>query len=189
VILLPGHDKPKCGAKKRQGEGTCKRPSGWGTDHAGTGNCKLHGGNTPAGRMGAANQQARKELARLDVDPVGDPLQQLATLAGQVLAWRDSMAAKVNDLSSLRYQMSGENGDGGEQLRAEVALWERALDRCERVLTAMARLNIDERLARISEQQAERIERALRTALTELGLGLEEQDKAARSVGRHLRAV
>lgn len=38
---------PLCGAKKRTGEGTCTRPAGWGTDHVGTGRCKLHGGCTP----------------------------------------------------------------------------------------------------------------------------------------------
>lgn len=36
-----------CGAKKRQGEGTCRLPAGWGTDHVGRGRCKLHGGCTP----------------------------------------------------------------------------------------------------------------------------------------------
>lgn len=32
-----------CGAKNRSGQ-PCKRPAGWGTDHVGTGKCKLHGG-------------------------------------------------------------------------------------------------------------------------------------------------
>jgi hypothetical protein len=44
------HDRPQCGARKRQpaypGE-TCARPAGWGTEHAGYGKCKLHGGATP----------------------------------------------------------------------------------------------------------------------------------------------
>lgn len=37
-----------CGGKTRSG-GKCKRPAGWGTDHAGTGKCKLHGGSTLRG--------------------------------------------------------------------------------------------------------------------------------------------
>jgi len=36
-----------CGAKNRYGE-PCQHEAGWGTDHVGTGKCKLHGGN--AGR-------------------------------------------------------------------------------------------------------------------------------------------
>lgn len=33
----------ECGGKTNSG-GKCKRPAGWGTDHAGEGKCKLHGG-------------------------------------------------------------------------------------------------------------------------------------------------
>jgi hypothetical protein len=128
------------------------------------------------------------ELARLEVDPVGDPVTQLAVLAGQILAWRDAMAEKVNALTSIRYEAIGENGSG-EQLRAEVALWERALDRCERVLIAMAKLNIDERLARISERQLGMIEAALSAALASEGLDLEAQARAKRVVARHLRVA
>jgi hypothetical protein len=154
--------------------------------------CRAHGGQLPRVRAKAeANlleKRAAAEIAALDVDPVGDPLHQLSVLAAQVLAWRDSMAGQVNNLTSLRYESFGE-GSSGEQLRAEVALWERALDRCERVLVAMARLNIDERLAKISEQQAVLIEQALKAGLADLGLDLETQDRAAKSVARHLRSV
>lgn len=39
------NEAPKlCGATKRQGPGICRRPAGWGTNHAGDGRCKLHGG-------------------------------------------------------------------------------------------------------------------------------------------------
>jgi hypothetical protein len=37
-----------CNAHKTDGSGYCGQPAGWGTDHAGYGRCKLHGGNTPA---------------------------------------------------------------------------------------------------------------------------------------------
>jgi hypothetical protein len=36
--------KPKCGAKRHKSKETCKLPAGWGTEHPGTGRCKLHGG-------------------------------------------------------------------------------------------------------------------------------------------------
>jgi hypothetical protein len=39
------HDN-HCGGPKRHG-GTCTRPAGWGTSHAGRGRCKLHGGTLP----------------------------------------------------------------------------------------------------------------------------------------------
>lgn len=55
---------PKCGATKKQDEGTCELPAGWGTDHPGVGNCKLHGGSTPNGI-----ENARKIL-RQHLDPL-----------------------------------------------------------------------------------------------------------------------
>lgn len=176
----------KCSGKRRDGN-----PCG---SYAITGGtvCSSHGGQLPRVKAkaaaNAAEQRAMTQIAKLDLQPVGDPLQQLAILAAQMLAWRDSMAEQVNALTSLRYESHGDAGSS-EQLRSEVVLWERALDRCERVLTAMARLNIDERMAKISERQAERIEQALRLALNDLGLGADQQNEAARNVSRHLRAV
>lgn len=126
--------------------------------------CRMH-----VGRRAAAvrlDAEAADALARLDLPPVEDPLSELAKVCAQVLGWKDRIAMKVNALTSLRYE-----GDGsGEQLRAEVALWERALDRCERFLTAMARLDIDERLAKISEQRAEVIISVFTAALERAGI-------------------
>jgi hypothetical protein len=180
----PGHGHPCCGAKKRQGEGNCQRPAGWGTDHLGFGPCRTHGGNTKNHRTAALNQQAERLLADLNAPPVDNPLTELARITGQVVAWKDGLAAKVNELTSLRYST-----DGGEQLRSEVALFERALDRCERFLTAMAKLNIDERLARIEQQQADLVTYAVTMTLEELGLPTEQQAEARRGVARHLRVV
>jgi hypothetical protein len=151
--------------------------------------CWAHGGNLPRVKAKAAvslaQEQARAELAALDVEPVGDPLRQLALLAGQAVAWKDTMAERVNMLAGLRYEGAG----AGEQLRAEVALWERALDRCGKFLVSMARLRIDDRLAKVTEAQADLIERAVTAALASEGLDLAAQDRARHVVSRHLRAV
>ena len=59
-----------CGSKKKQGTGTCTKPAGWGTDHVGFGNCKLHGGASPNGVKHAEKQEAawRQRLAD-ELDP------------------------------------------------------------------------------------------------------------------------
>ena len=151
-------DAPRCAAtSKRSGQRCKRRPS------PGAKTCYIHGGRTALASLRVIEEQALAELARLDLPPVEDPLSELARVCAQVLAWKDSMAGKVNKLDELRYE--GKGDAGGEQLRAEVALWERALDRCERFLTAMARLNIDERLTRISEERAELIISVLSAAL------------------------
>lgn len=182
--VTPIHDGRYCGAKKKQGEGCCMQAAGWGTDHPGVGRCKLHGGCAPSSRVAAVEQQARRELARLNVAPVADPLSALAQIAGEVLAWKDTIAGKVNELTSLRYST-----EGGEQLRSEVALFERALDRCEKFLTAMARLNIDERLVTIERAKADIVIAAVEAALARAGVTGQAAIEAKREAARHLRAV
>lgn len=185
-------DKPKCGAKTRQPEssGSCQRPAGWGTDHAGIGHCRLHGGNTKAQRTQAdrirADREVRAVLAELDVAPIEDPLSALMQLGGQVLAWQQATAMLVNGLGErVRY----EGGTGAEQLRAEVQLYERSMDRAEKVLSSIARLNIEERLAQISEAQADRVLAAIDAALAAAGLAGADATKARQVAARHLRAV
>ncbi len=186
-------DKPKCGAKKgtkKAGDqGFCSKPAGYGTDHLGYGPCKHHMGSTPAVTAKykgvAMESDAARALAQLDVQPIDNPLEALALLAGQAVAWKDAMAARVNELMEIRFV----NDDTSEQLRSEVQLWERALDRCEKVLVSMARLNIDERLAQIDERSAEIVTKAVLATLKDLDVSDEVRREARKSVGRHLRAV
>jgi len=150
--------------------------------------CHKHGGSAPQVKAAAAirvtEERTRRELARLNLPPVEDPLTELARVAAEVVAWKDAIGAKVNELTELRYKA----GEGGEQLRSEVALWERALDRCERFLTAMARLNIDERLARISEAQAAAVIAAIAVACDVLRVTPEQRRLAIEAVRDHLAA-
>lgn len=180
-------DTPRCGGKLHKRDGTCTLPAGWGTDHVGFGRCRKHWGNSATGVKAAENErldtEARQVLARLDVPPVGDPLSELARVAGQVVAWKDQMAAKVNELTELRY--SGQLGQ--EQLRSELLLWERALDRCVATLTAMAKLGIEERQMRLTERQAAIVNAVLRAALADIGLSPEQMEAARPAIARHLR--
>jgi hypothetical protein len=70
----------KCGAKNRQGQ-PCARPAGWGTDHVGSGRCKMHGGKTPI-KHGRYSKTVRERLGpileQLEADP--DPLNLLPEL-------------------------------------------------------------------------------------------------------------
>lgn len=120
-------------------------------------------------------QEARTELARLDVKPVDDPIRELQKLVGQVLAWKDAIGRMVNQLETIRY----EDELGGEQLRSEVALFERAMDWCERVLGAMAWLNIDEQLVKFSEGQGRVIIQVMTAAFAELGLTRENTGRGS----------
>jgi hypothetical protein len=181
-------DKPRCGAKTRgetaaNGTGKCiKFPV------KGQKRCKTHGGGSPQAKRAAVvrdvEQQIRKTLHGLEVVPVKDPLTALSELAGEVTNWKDNLAAHVGQLKTYGY-----SGEHGEQIRAEVQLYERALDRTVTILDKIARLDIDSRLAAIGERQADLVEAALAAALAALELTVDQEQKAWGAVGAHLRAL
>jgi P27 family predicted phage terminase small subunit len=181
--LAPTYDG-KCGAKKKQSEGTCTQAAGWGTPHPGTGRCKLHGGCAPSSVIAGMNAQAQRLLYQHDAPPVTDPLSALQRLAGRAAAWEDIIGEKVNELHSLRYST-----EGGEQLRAEIAVMERAMDRLGKLLVDIAKLGIEDRLAGVREATARMLEEALAAALQKSGADLTGQDAAREEFKRRLRVV
>lgn len=177
--------KDQCAANSKQTGQRCKQYA-----REGATVCRYHGGNARQVRRKAAERAAetdlRQVLARLDVAPVDDPLTEMSRLAGQVVAFKDKCAELVNQLEDrIRY----EDVKGSEQMRSEVALWERALDRCNTVLGTMARLKIDERLAAISEKQADAILAAIDAALDAVNVPRDLRPDARKAAARHLRVV
>ena len=181
----PNRDSRYCGGKKKQGEGTCTRPAGWGTPHPGTGRCKLHGGCAPSSVAAGLQAQAERLLYKHDAAPVTNPLEALQALAGRALALEQVIGEKVNDLRSIRYETEG----GGEQIRGELQVLERAMDRCGRLLTDIAKLNVEERLAAVREKTARMLEEALTAALQKSGADLAGQAAAREEFKRRLRVV
>jgi hypothetical protein len=141
----------------------------------------------PNNATAAASERARQVVGRLGFEPVGNPLAQLASVAGELVAIKDFLRSQVERLSQIRTV----SAEGSEQLRAELTAYQQSLRDTVSVLAQMARLNIDERMAKLNERQVEAMEAAVRATLAEpqFGLGLAEQDQAAQSLGRRLRAV
>lgn len=153
--------------------------------------CASHGGKAPQVKAAAARrlaeEQARAALDAMSIEPVDDPLTELGKLAGQVVAWKDLLADKVHVLQEYRYST-----EYNEAIRGEVILFERAMDRCAAVLGLIAKLNIDERLAAISETQAQMLEDALFAAFDAAGLTISDADtkeQITREFARHLAVV
>jgi len=122
--------------------------------------CHRHGAAAPQVRAAAQRRQdleAVEQRARTLVDARGpmtlaEVYERLIHLAGLVTTWQDFMVERVDALKALRYEASG---PGTEQLRSEVALMERAMDRTLRVLESIARLDLDTRKAKIDQAQAD----------------------------------
>ncbi|WP_329140904.1 hypothetical protein [Streptomyces sp. NBC_00670] len=185
-------EKRRCTAHKKTKDGS-KGPRCKAWALKGQTVCRVHGGAAPqnlaAGERRVTEQrleeETRRALARLDVPAVENPLTALSELAGQVIAWKDALAERVNELRYIRYS----DEKGAEQLRSEVALYERAMDRSVTVLGTIGRLRIDERLAAISEQQANIVIGAIEAALAHAGVTGPAASAAKAVAARHLRAV
>jgi hypothetical protein len=120
------------------------------------------------------NDQASKALAKLNVTPIENPLEELRRLAGQVTAWKDQAAKMVNNLQGeMRYK----DEKGAEQLRSEIVIWERALDRCVTTLAVMSKLDIDERLARIEAAKVDMVFSIIEKTFDDLGLNDKQKSK------------
>lgn len=182
--------REKCTANSRQ---TGERCGNWPPkDYPEITVCRFHGGASPHVKRKAMErrleEQVRNLFNRLDIKPVDDPLTELSHLAGQVVAWKDHLAGMVDNLKNqYRYET-----EFNEAIRGEVALFERALDRCAQVLGMIAKLNIDERLAAITERQAQALENGLFAAFDAAGLQItdaDQKDEIARAFARHLTVI
>jgi len=168
--------KPRCGGKLHKRDGTCTLPAGWGTDHVGYGRCRKHFGNAPnvikAAETERIDQQARKALEGItDFDAITDPVERLQMLAGRAERFMQVIGDRVEQLTSIRYSTD----EGGEQLRAEVTIYERALTATGRLLVDLARLGLDERSVRVQEAQVAILAGALSQALSETDLPAEQR--------------
>lgn len=186
-VLIGPDGNARCSAKARNAPG--------GVCHSykirNQARCRIHGGSTQRGKEKAAyakvERQMRAYLEQFDIGPIHDPLTALKTLAGEVVAWKDAMRAKVEEMDRLHVST-----EYGETAKAVVQLFERAMDRASDVLFKIAKLNIDERLAAVTEHQAQMIEEGFFAALEEVGiplLDLDTREKVAVAYAKHLSVI
>lgn len=153
----------------------------------------MHGGSTPQVRRAAASrlaeQRAEREYRRItaDAEPVVNPLAEFQKLAGRVVKWVDLLDGKVGELTDENWRYR--DSKGSEQLRSEVALFERAMAECRQVLTAYARADVDNRLAKIDETIGLQVAELIASVLGELGLDRATLDRAEQLVAARLEAI
>lgn len=183
MATLPPDDR-RCVSPSRETGQRCKR---W--RHPGTTVCVKHGATAPRTKRKAARVVAERAamglLSGVTAEPIVDPLAWLAELAGEVDAFRLVMREKVDELRSFRY----EDMKGAEQLRSEIAVYERALDRCLKTSSEIVRLNLAERMTKVTENHAALVRDAMLAAMREAELSQETQSEVMGNVARHLRAI
>ena len=171
----PG-EKRVCGARKKQGTGICTRPAGWGTDHVGFGNCKLHGGSTPNGSKHAASERDRETKANVsalleaygvDARDVSDVYVLLGEMVGRMVGLVDLFERKASELDGLVA-----DGEHGESERVMLKLYRETVRDTSALLRDVAKLDIEERRLRLDAKRAEVVAGLLRQVLSDPRVGL-----------------
>jgi hypothetical protein len=162
--------------------------------------CKNHGANIGSVTSREASRRVAEQRAiermeeilsqdgerLLNPPRLEDPLAELLLLAAEVKAFKEIMRVVVSAMTLTSYRYSGTRT--GEQIRAELLLYERGLERLATLLVQISKLKIDERMAQIEERQMAAIERALGMALQASGADLAGQARARTVLIRELAA-
>lgn len=154
--------------------------------------CRYHGGNDDARRNGAkrlAVQRAEKVLIEALAEApamhsVGDVYDDLLQVAGVASTWRQILQDRVAELQKLGYR-----GVTAEQVKADVQLFERALDRSAKIGESIARLNLEERKQALDERTAGMVATCIRAVLDDLDLTPEQKAVATVAAPRRLREL
>lgn len=167
-----------CGARTRSG-GTCGLPAGHGTEHVGTGRCKLHGGSTPnaqvAGLIQLATRRAVVMGVPLDINPHDGILECIRITAGEVRYASERIAELQADeavlpiVTTTRRPMKGMGGSEdaeyvAEEVRTEspqLHIWiqvrQKAMDRLVTYSATAIKAGIEERQIRLVERIGEQL--------------------------------
>lgn len=114
--------------------------------------------------------------------PVRNPLDALSALSGQVEAWVRICENHLARLESM--------GDGTGAMRPEIRAFNLAARTLGSLLGQMARLDLDERLARVDAAQAAQLRDLVDAVVRDPGLGLSDAQRAEwpRAFARAVRA-
>jgi hypothetical protein len=150
--------------------------------------CRFHGGAAPQVRAAAkrrlAEAASRKKLHEFEIEEVEDPVEAYAQLASEAVAPKNLLAGHVASLDA----MFAADAEFGEQAKAELAAYERAMDRAGKLLADWIRLGIDERQIRVTEAQATMLFGVVNGALAELGVDVSDPHVGA-VLARPFRAI
>lgn len=155
-----------CGAKLKGGR-TCGHPKGWGTDHAGSGRCKFHGGSSRNGRK-AANRERALSFARgqLGAEVAGTPLDALEQSVRLAAGLVDYYRYEIADATLLGASRKPEDAARGRQRVGElVGPYTEAVKLQKDVAKAATDAGVAERRTLLAERTAQMLGAAFDDAL------------------------
>lgn len=129
---------------------------------------------------------AKLHLSELvEAKPIDNVYEELYLLAGQIVKWKDILALRVSQLGYLGYGTE----HAGEQVKAEVQLFQSALTEARNILVSIAKLDVEEKRVRVAEAQAMMVAEAIGRVLDSLGLDDRAILRARSSVASQLRVL
>ena len=182
-----GEPCPKCGTVVTQ-RACIKWP------RKGAAVCQKHGGEAKqivaAAERRVVEQRLNAEIQTMlggPIEPISDPYTKMAEVAGKISRTLDFLQEKVEALDDLRSY----GGQQGEQIDVVFAAFERALDRTERTLVNMSRLDLDAKIAKLhsrnNDDAAKTIIAALVGALDEAEIKGPVRDVIVNGFGNRLQ--
>jgi hypothetical protein len=152
-----------CGAKKRNGDGLCQKPKGFGTSHPGIGKCKYHGGTGSPGAMHAAREQAVFMGAPKNINPIDAIMWCIRIAAGEV-EWLS------NRMQEIEQEEWYEFTPLGKQLHVLARERAAAQERLVKFSKDALQMGLAERAVRLAEMYGSSIAMLLRGIESELEL-------------------
>lgn len=145
--------------------------------------CGNHGGDSPQALAAADRRIKIRELeaninailVKDGVTRIDDPFELMAQVAAEARDFKDALANRLAAIESIRYKASE---SGTEQLRAEVLLYERALDRTAKFLDILMKSSFEERRVRISEDTGRLIAAAFQQFIGAPGMAFTDEQLA-----------
>jgi hypothetical protein len=175
----------KCVATSKHNGNPCKNPP----IEGGT-VCRMHGGGAPQVKAAAARRlgeaSADKEFQQkyfIRRREVTNPLDALQEIAGDTLAIKDVIQARVAELTSIRYQ----SAEGSEQIRGELQVYMGLLKDAHRALNDICKLALDEKRVQIQAAQVRVINGAVLAGLKDAGFKPDEITRARNAIANRLR--
>ena len=178
-----------CGARKKNGSGTCTMAAGWGTEHYGYGRCKLHGGASPGANTKAVKDNAVAEYRGMlgqpvEVNPLDALLMCIKITAGEV-QWFTEQLEKITDKDDYI-----EIDDHGKrELHTLARSRGVAVERLAKFSRDAVSLGLAERAVRLAEQYGETLARLIRGITDDLELTAKQKEMLPGIVRRHLLAL
>ena len=135
-------------------------------------------------------ERVETQLAKREVEPVvnqtshGTLVDQVNSMLGRVVDTEFNAYSEFNKLDPNEWRYRDKAG--AEQIRGEVAIYERAMDRSLKALTQITKLGIEQQAAIIDKAQYEGVRMGLQRTFVRLGCDEREIGEALAILGEEL---